>query len=76
MTEALFSACEKAVHIIRSDGRVYRAGRAVLFVLECLGWGWGARILSYPPFVWLVEALYRLVARHRGFFARYLFRQE
>ena len=76
MSEALSSACEMAMHVIRSDGRVYRAGRAVLFILEQLGWGWGARLLSCPPFIWLVEWLYRLVARHRGFFARYLLKQE
>lgn len=76
MTDALFAACAEAVHVIRPDGQLYRAGRAVLFILEHLGWGWSVRLLSYPPFLWLVEGLYQIVARHRSFFARFFFREE
>ncbi len=74
MTPALHEACAQAVHVVKSDGSVLRAGRATLFILEQIGWGWAARVLSWPPLIWLVELLYGIVARNRPFFARYLFR--
>ena len=76
MTPELYVACEKAVHIVTPDGRVIRAGRASLFILERIGWDRVARILSLPPFVWFVEVAYRIVADHRPFFSRFLFTRE
>lgn len=74
MTPALYAACERAVHVVTADGRVLRAGRASLFVLEQIGYRRTARVLGLPPCIWGVEWGYRLVAGHRGFFARFLFR--
>lgn len=76
MTPALYAACEKAVHVIQPDGTTLRAGRASLFVLEQIGWGWWARLLALPPFLWLIELGYRIVASNRPFFARFLFRRQ
>jgi predicted DCC family thiol-disulfide oxidoreductase YuxK len=76
MTEELHRACARAVHVVRRDGTVMRAGRATLYVLEGLGWRWTGRLLSLPPLVWLVELGYRVVARNRRFFGRFLFRSE
>ena len=76
MTPALHTACARAVHVIRADGTVLRAGRAALFVLERLGWGPLARLLALPPCIWLVEIVYRIVANHRLFFSRFLFHEE
>lgn len=76
MTPALSAACECAIHVVKPDGTVLRAGRAALFVLEELGWGWWARLLALPPFVWLVELGYAFVAGHRGFFSRFMFRGD
>ncbi len=70
----LRAACSQAVHIITPEGRILRAGRAVLVALDVLGWHALARILSRRPLIWLVEWGYRLVAGHRGFFGRFLFR--
>lgn len=61
----------QGVHVITADGRVIRAGRAVLFILEQLGYRWVARMLSLPPFVWLVELGYALVARFRKRLSRW-----
>ena len=72
----IIAACQDAVHVVSSDGKVLRAGRATLFILERIGWGWFARLLSVPPFIWLIEIAYRIVASHRDFFARFLFRNE
>jgi predicted DCC family thiol-disulfide oxidoreductase YuxK len=76
MTPTLAAACEKAIHVVRADGTILRAGRACLFILERIGWGRWARLLTVPPFLWLVELGYWIVARNRSFFARFLFRRE
>jgi predicted DCC family thiol-disulfide oxidoreductase YuxK len=76
MTPALYAACARAIHVVKSDGTVMCAGRAALFILEELGWGGTARILALPPFLWLVELGYALVASNRKFFSRFLFRRE
>ncbi len=68
MTPELFTACGRAVHVVRSDGRILRGGRAVLFVLEHTGMGGWARVLGYPPMVWGVELGYWIVARNRRWF--------
>ena len=76
MTPELYAACEHAIHVIRADGGVLRAGRASLFVLEQIGWRRTARLLALPPFVWAVELGYRIVAANRPFFSRFLFTKE
>jgi len=76
MTPALYAACAHAVHVVKADGTVLRAGRASLYVLEHLGWGRIARVLAHPPFIWIIELGYRIVAANRPFFARFLFRRE
>jgi len=35
-----------------------------------------ARCLAAPPFLWVVELGYRIVAANRQLFARFLFRNE
>jgi predicted DCC family thiol-disulfide oxidoreductase YuxK len=71
MTPELFSACARAVHVVRSDGRILRGGRAVLFVLEHTGMGGWARVLGLPPMVWGVELGYWIVAHNRRLFGRF-----
>jgi predicted DCC family thiol-disulfide oxidoreductase YuxK len=66
MTLELRQACKRAVHVVTSDGRVLRAGRASLFVLGQTGNPRLARLLALPPLVWIVEACYALVARNRS----------
>jgi len=76
MTPALYAACPHAVHVVKAEGAVLKSGRACLFILEELGWGWKAHILTLPPFIWIVELGYHIVARNRPFFSRFLFRKE
>jgi predicted DCC family thiol-disulfide oxidoreductase YuxK len=76
MTPELHAACEHAVHVVRHNGEVLRAGRAALHVLHYLGWPRTMTLLSLPPFVWLVEMAYAAVAEHRPFFARFLFTRD
>jgi hypothetical protein len=75
MTDALAERCARAVHVLGPDGTLLAAGRASLFVLERIGFPRLGRVLRVPPLVWAVEGGYRLVARHRPFFARFLFRR-
>ncbi len=70
MTPDLSAACAKALHVIAADGRIYRAGRATLFLLEQVGWNGFARLLALPPFIWAVEIGYGLVAANRSFLSR------
>jgi predicted DCC family thiol-disulfide oxidoreductase YuxK len=76
MSDAMRAACKRSVHVVRANGEVLRAGRATLFILEQVGWGVFARILSWPPFVWFVELAYWFVARNRRFVAKFMFTEE
>ena len=76
MTPRLRRACARAVHVVTPDGRVLRAGRAALCVLEQVGWRRTAAVLSNPPLIWAVEIGYRVVANNRSWFGRFLFRGE
>jgi predicted DCC family thiol-disulfide oxidoreductase YuxK len=76
MTPELLASCETAIHVVTSNNRTLRAGRATLFILANIGYGWLARPLMLPPFVWLAELGYRIVAANRPFFARFLFKRE
>lgn len=75
MTPELLAEAKRAVQVVAPDGSRLAAGRAALFVLEAVGWHPRlARLGRRPPFVWGVELGYRVVAAHRPFFARFLFR--
>lgn len=75
MTPQLYEACKRAVHVIKVDGEILRAGRATLFVLERIGWGYGLpRLLKFPPLIWFVEVGYTIVKHNRSFFSHFLFR--
>ncbi len=73
MTDALAARCARAMHVLTPAGTMLRAGRASLYVLDRLGWR-TARLAARPPFVWIVELGYWLVARHRGLASRMLVR--
>lgn len=75
MTPPLYEACRRAVHIITAEGRILKAGRASLFILEQLGGpAWLIRPFTWPPLAWFTERGYRLVADHRPFFSKLFFK--
>ncbi len=74
MTPQLYAACEKSVHVVASDGRVFNGARAVFFILERIGWKRATRLLSSPLLLPFGEIGYRIVANNRMFFSRVLFR--
>ena len=74
MTPQLREQSRQAVQVITAGGAQLSGGRAMLFILEEIGWHPTlARIAQRRPFVWLVELGYKLVARNRPFFDRLLF---
>ena len=77
MTDELYEACGQAIHVITTGGRILKAGRASMFVLEEVGYPrWLVRPLTWPPFVWFTELGYRLVADNRNFFSKFMFTRE
>ena len=66
ISEELRRACARAVHVVTPAGRTLRAGKAILFVLNGLGYRRMARILARAPLLWVVEAGYVVVATNRG----------
>ena len=75
MTEELREKCEHAIQIITSDGLVLGGAKAVLFIKSKTGWGWFAKFLSYPPFIWAIHILYRIVANNRRLLSKWLYRK-
>lgn len=75
MTPELRADAARAVQVITADGQRLSAARAALFVLvELDRWAGLARLLRRRPFIAVAERGYRLVAEHRPFFGRFLFR--
>ncbi len=72
LPDDLAAACERAVHVVSRDGDVLRAGRAILFIAGEIGWQRSSRVLARAPFIWIVDWLYAVVARHRSIFSRLL----
>lgn len=76
MTPELELACTRAIHVIRTDGSMLRAGRAAMFLLELCGYPRLGRVLAWIPFIWAIELGYWIVARNRKLFSKVLFRSS
>jgi hypothetical protein len=77
MTPVVHEQARQAMQVITANGTQLSAGRAVLFVLEQIGWHPVlARLGQRRPFVWFAELGYQLIARNRAFLDRHLFRAE
>ena len=60
---------EKGVYFIEPSGRAWPWAAGVARLLRhAPGWRWLWTLYRIPPFGWILEAAYRLVARNRGFF--------
>jgi predicted DCC family thiol-disulfide oxidoreductase YuxK len=77
MTPRLRKQSQRAIQVITRQGKQRSAGRAVLFALQEIGWHPRlARLAQRPPFIWLVELAYWIVARNRPFFSRLVLRSN
>lgn len=65
--------CQTAVHVIKANGEILRAGRASLFCLRQTRWHQLARIGEWPLVLPFVELGYAIIARNRMLFSRFLF---
>lgn len=74
--DELRAACQSSVHVVKSDGKVLRGGRAVLFCGQQTRWHQLARIGMWPVFLPFIEIGYAFVAKHRHIFSRFLFTGE
>lgn len=75
MTPELYKQAQRAVQVITHDEQHYSAGRAILFILEEVGWHTAlVRWARRRPFIWAIELGYRIVARNRPLFERFMFR--
>jgi predicted DCC family thiol-disulfide oxidoreductase YuxK len=72
----LRAQCQKAVHVIKSDGEILRAGRAMLFCGEQTRWHQLTRIAGWKIFVPFVEMGYALIAKNRHIVSKWLFTHE
>lgn len=73
MTDAIYETCKSQMVVITSDGRQINGALGILFVLQELGWGGFAKLLTYPPIVWPIKIGYWLVARNRGVISKWFF---
>jgi hypothetical protein len=77
MTPQLRAHAHRAMQVVTADGEQLSAARAILFVLEEIGiYPSVARLARRRPFIWPTELVYRIVARNRSLFGRFLFRRE
>jgi predicted DCC family thiol-disulfide oxidoreductase YuxK len=76
LTPTLYAACAHSVHVIKATGEVLKEGAAVLYILEACGYPGLARLGQLPGVFTIVQWTYRLVARNRTFFSRFLFTRE
>lgn len=68
----LRAACADALHVVKEDGTILEAGRAVTAILAAAGWRRLARLARSRLGSRLVESGYRIVARHRRRLSRWL----
>lgn len=73
MTPEIYAGASSALYAISAEGEVFRGADGVLFTWEKTGGGWFARLLRYPPFIWIIRAGYWLVARNRGLISKLFF---
>lgn len=77
MTPALRQQAAREVQVVTSDGHRIADGRAVLFILDTIGWQhWLVRLVRRPPCVWLVEVGYHVVSRYRDQLSKIMFRMS
>ena len=73
MNDGLRSRAVTEVIVVRATGETLGGAAAVMYVLSHTGWGWFARLLAYPPFIWVLNVGYRLVAKNRNTVSKALF---
>ncbi len=76
LAPSLREACKSAVHVIKADGTVIKAGRAMMFCGTFTRFSGWARIALWPVFMPFIELGYKFVARNRMLVSKFLFKCE
>ncbi len=76
LAPSLKEACGDAMHVIKADGTVIKAGRAAMFCGTFTPYSGWARIGLWPMFLPFVELGYAFVARNRNLVSKLFFKTE
>ena len=68
------SRAVRSIAVVMPNGKVVWGARAIFETVGALPGMWGSMgsVLALPPLYWLAEPFYRLFARNRGRFARFV----
>ena len=76
LAPSLKEACKSAVHVIKTDGTVIKAGRAMMFCGTFTRFSGWARIALWPIFLPFIEIGYKFIAANRMLMSKFLFKCE
>ena len=76
LAPSLKESCSHSVHVIKTDGEVIRAGRAMMFCGTFTRFGGWARIALWPIFLPFIELGYKFIAANRMLVSKVLFKTE
>lgn len=77
MDDDLRARCADALYVVTTDDEVIGGAAALVFMAETVGLiGASARLLRFPPVLWVLGVGYGVMARNRPLFARFLFRSD
>ena len=76
LAPSLAKSCEKAVHVITTDGQVLSGGKAMLFCGQFTRFGGWARIGQWPIFMPFVDLGYKFIAHNRNWVSNFFFTRE
>ena len=74
MNRDLRARAGRSVQVITPEGRNLQTGRACLFILDGIGKRATAKFWGTPPMVWFFELGYRVMARNRSLFSKFMSR--
>jgi len=76
LSSELRAACEKSIHVIKTNGDLLHGGRAAMFLGRFTRWNRLARIGEWPMFLPFVELGYKIVAQNRVFFSKFVMKEK
>lgn len=76
LSPQLREECSQAIHVIKSNGEIVKAGQAAMFLGRFTKWNRLARIGEWPIFLPFVEIGYKIVADNRPLFSKFVMKAE
>lgn len=72
MTPELAAQLGREIVVWTRDEKYLGGADAVFFFMQHTGWGFVARILALPPFIWIARIGYKIVAKNRLLISKWL----